>query len=83
MRHGAALVLVEVRKRARGDYGDAFASVHGRKRARIVHAARMYLAAHPQEARNEVRFDVVAVDGADKIEWLAAAFTADDERSKR
>lgn len=78
MRQQDTLVLVEVRKRGRNDYGGAFASVHGRKRGRIVHAARMFLAAHPQYARSEVRFDVVAVDGAGAVEWLTAAFTAED-----
>jgi putative endonuclease len=76
MRLRDTLVLVEVRKRSRSDYGDAFASVHGGKRRRLVHAAKMFLAEHPQYARDAVRFDVVAVDGADAVEWLEAAFDA-------
>ncbi|HZR33956.1 MAG TPA: YraN family protein [Nevskia sp.] len=76
-RPGNTLVMVEVRKRSRSDYGDAFASVHGRKRGRVIHAAKMFLAAHPQYAGDAVRFDVVAVDGADAVEWLEAAFTAE------
>ena len=74
MRERDTLVLVEVRKRSRGDYGDAFESVHGRKRARLIHAARLFLAAHAEFSRCPVRFDVVAVDGSDKLEWLKAAF---------
>ena len=70
------LVMVEVRKRARSDYGDAFASVNARKRGRVIRAAKMFLAAHPQYARHAVRFDVVAVDAEDKVEWLEAAFDA-------
>lgn len=76
MRKQDTLVLVEVRKRSRSDYGDAFASVNGAKRRRLIHAARMFLAEHPQYGRDAVRFDVVAVDGADAVEWLEAAFDA-------
>jgi len=77
MRDQDTLVLVEVRKRSRSDYGDAFASVHGRKRGRLIHAAKLFLAAHPQYSRSPVRFDVVAVDGSDTVEWLTAAFDAE------
>ncbi len=77
MRDRDTLVLVEVRKRSRSDYGDAFASVHGRKRGRLIHAAKLFLAAHPQYSRSPVRFDVVAVDGSDTVEWLTAAFDAE------
>jgi putative endonuclease len=76
MRERDTLVLVEVRKRNRSDFGDAFESVHGRKRARLIHAARLFLAAHPEYARCPVRFDVVAVDGSNTVEWLAATFEA-------
>ena len=74
MRERDTLVMVEVRKRARSDYGDAFESVHGRKRGRLIRAAGMFLAAHPEYARSEVRFDVVAVDGKGAVDWLKAAF---------
>jgi len=78
MRQAATLVMVEVRKRSRSDYGGAFESVHGRKRGRIVHAARLFLAAHPEHDRSPVRFDVVAVDGGGAVEWLPGAFEAED-----
>jgi putative endonuclease len=77
MRDGATVVMVEVRKRSRSDYGSAFESVTGRKRGRVIHAARMFLAAHPEHARGAVRFDVVAVDGQDTVEWLTGAFEAE------
>jgi putative endonuclease len=77
MRERDTLVMVEVRKRSRGDYGDAFESVHGRKRGRLIHAAQMFLAEHPKFGRSPVRFDVVAVDVADTVEWLTAAFEAE------
>ncbi len=74
MRERDTLVLVEVRKRSRADYGNAFESVTGRKRSRLLHAARMFLAAHPQYSDWPLRFDVVAVDAGDAVEWLPAAF---------
>ncbi|MBL6751206.1 MAG: YraN family protein [Nevskia sp.] len=77
MRDGATLVVVEVRRRSRSDYGGGFESVHARKRARLVHAAQLFLAAHPEYAEAPVRFDVVAIDGAAAPEWLAGAFDTD------
>jgi putative endonuclease len=76
MRGRDTLVLVEVRKRSRDDYGGAFASVTAGKRRRLILAAKMFLAQHPQYAGDAVRFDVVAVDGTDQVEWLEAAFDA-------
>jgi putative endonuclease len=67
------LVFVEVRARASTSHGGAGASISAAKRARIVLAARHYL------ARCRVwppcRFDVVAVDG-DQLSWLRGAFDA-------
>ena len=40
----------------------------------LIRAAGMFLAAHPEYARSEVRFDVVAVDGKGAVDWLKAAF---------
>ena len=77
MRERDTLVMVEVRKSSRGDFGDGFESVHGRKRGRRIHAARLFLAAHPEYSRSPVRFDVVGVDGTDTVEWLTAAFDAE------
>ena len=67
------LVFVEVRKRGRGDFGGAAASVSTSKQRRIVFAARHYLLrlASPPPCR----FDVVGVEDG-RIEWLRAAFDA-------
>lgn len=73
-RDGATLVFVEVRQRARADYGGAAASITAGKRRRIVLAARHYLAARPP---CDCRFDCVLIDG-DALEWLKNAFAADD-----
>jgi putative endonuclease len=67
------LVFVEVRARRDTSRGGAAASIGHAKQARIVYAARCYLAALPQVP--PCRFDVVAVDG-ERVEWLRAAFDA-------
>jgi putative endonuclease len=78
MREGATLVMVEVRQRAGSAYGGAFESVDARKRARLVRAARLFLAAHPRHADSPVRFDVVALQGDGPPQWLSAAFETED-----
>jgi len=77
-RHGDTLVFVEVRLRRRSDFGGAAASITGRKQARIILAARHFLARHPALARFACRFDCVVMadlDGA-SLEWLRDAFAA-------
>ncbi|MGH8428755.1 MAG: YraN family protein [Gammaproteobacteria bacterium] len=74
MEDGATLVFVEVRYRAHADFGGAAASVTAAKRARLELAIRSYLAAHPAAARKTLRADVVAITGADEVEWIQNAF---------
>lgn len=74
MREGETLVIVEVRKRSHRSFGSAAESVDSRKQARIVAATRALLAQRPQFAELAVRFDVVALDAQDRIEWIKAAF---------
>ncbi|MDP3293379.1 MAG: YraN family protein [Nevskia sp.] len=76
MRDGEALAIVEVRSRASSGYGSAIESVDARKRGHLVHATRLFLAAHAEHAQREIRFDVVALDG-DQLHWLKAAFDVD------
>ena len=65
------VVFVEVRVRLSRVGGGAAASVGAAKQARLVYAARTWLA---QGSRMPpCRFDVVAVDG-DRVQWLRAAF---------
>lgn len=78
MRDRDALVIVEVRKRSHTGFGSAAESVDARKRARIVLAAQTLLAQRPELARLPARFDVIALDAADRIEWIQAAFDASD-----
>jgi putative endonuclease len=74
-REGTTLVFVEVRYRRSGAFGGAAASVDVRKQARVLLAARHYLAGR---ADVPCRCDVVALDALDpgRIEWIRDAFSA-------
>ena len=77
MREGDTLVVVEVRSRAPTHYGAAAETIGPNKRARIVRATKVLLAARPEFARLPVRFDVVAFDGdAAAPQWIRSAFDA-------
>jgi putative endonuclease len=79
-RHGAELVIVEVRTRSSERFGGAAASIDSRKRQRIVRATQLLLQRHKELSGLRVRFDVVIVYGAHaprmRVEWLRAAFQA-------
>jgi putative endonuclease len=78
LRERDTLVIVEVRTRARSDYGGAAASVDGWKRRRLVRAAQQLLQQRRELARMPSRFDVVVVHGvgteAPRVEWIRHAF---------
>jgi putative endonuclease len=65
------LVFVEVRARRDRRAGGAAASIGPAKRARLLYAARSYLA--QLDRVPPCRFDVVAIDG-EHVQWLPAAF---------
>lgn len=73
MRDGAALVFVEVRARALSKFGGAAESITATKQARIVLAARHFLARHGADV--PCRFDALLIDG-DRLEWIKSAFEA-------
>lgn len=75
MRDGASLVFVEVRARSGLAYGGAAASVTPAKQARLLHAARAYLASLGRTPA--CRFDVVAEE-AGRLYWLRDAFQASE-----
>ena len=75
LRDGLSLVMVEVRLRSSSEFGGAAASIDARKRAKLVAAARLYLAQLPD---CPCRFDVVTMSdpaGRD-LEWIRNAFDA-------
>ncbi len=77
-RDGKALVFVEVRLRRNAAYGGAGASITAGKQARIILAARHYLAANAT-SECDCRFDCLLLDGRteNNIEWIRDAFAAD------
>src|SRR3954469_3179331 len=58
LRDGGVLVMVEVRLRGSDRFGGAAASVDARKRAKLLIAARAYLAGKPERP---CRIDVVTM----------------------
>lgn len=76
---GNTLVFVEVRLRRNTRFGDAAASIDGRKQQRIIHAARCFLLRYPRQADRPCRFDCILLDSlsADQLEWIKNAFQAD------
>jgi putative endonuclease len=75
MRDGAVLVFVEVRARSGAAHGGAAASITATKRARLIHAARAYLATLGREPA--CRFDVV-LEQAGELVWIKDAFQAEN-----
>jgi putative endonuclease len=77
---GGVLAIVEVRQRARIDFGGALASVNLRKQRKIIRATRFFLQQQTAWRGLVVRFDVVGVegrpDGAKRIVWIKDAFRA-------
>jgi len=71
------LIVVEVRYRARVDYGGAAASVTASKQRRIVCATRHLLAMRPHYANCAIRFDVVGLDEHYSMDWIENAFYAE------
>ena len=74
----ACLVFVEVRCRSERSFVNARFTVDHRKQRKLIAAASMYLAKHPQFHNHTCRFDVLAVDrrpnGDVSIDWLKDAF---------
>jgi putative endonuclease len=79
MDDAGTVVFVEVRYRARSDFGGGAASVDVRKCRREAHAAMLYLQDHPALADAPSRFDVVEATGEPpQLNWLRDAFRLDD-----
>lgn len=69
-RDGGVIAFVEVRLRKSAGYGGAAASITAAKQARVILAARHWLARHGEQP---CRFDCVLIDGG-KLEWIKDAF---------
>lgn len=75
MQDGDTVAVIEVRSRARSDWGAAAETVDARKQARVVRATKLWLARRPELAEQPLRFDVVTLD-AGELEWRREAFDA-------
>ena len=73
-RRRGLLVFVEVKARSRFD--DAAEAVTARQQRRIVAAAEYWLAAHPEDAVGDIRFDAVLVVPRRIPRHIPAAFDA-------
>jgi putative endonuclease len=73
-RRRGLLIFVEVKARERLD--DAAWSVTDRQRGRIIAAAQAWLAAHPDHANHDMRFDAVLVAPGKIPRHIPAAFDA-------
>jgi putative endonuclease len=73
VRRGRTLVFVEVKSKSGDRVGDPLEMVTVEKQRRLRRAAEAWLAAHPEAATLEARFDVVAVRGG-RVECLRQAF---------
>jgi len=73
-RRRRTLVFVEVKARGRAD--DAAEAVTERSKHRIIAAAELWLAHHPDEAQHDIRFDVILVAPGRMPQHIANAFDA-------
>jgi putative endonuclease len=74
-KRGTLLIFVEVKARALLD--DAAWSVTGRQKRRIAAAASAWLAAHPDDANCDMRFDAVLVAPRSLPRHIKGAFEAE------
>lgn len=72
MTDGKTLVIIEVRFRKSDKYGSACESVTRSKQSRIIAATHVYLSTLNKDC--PIRFDVVAISGNGRIEWIKNAF---------
>ncbi len=73
VRRGGRLVFCEVKEKRHDRYGEPQEMVGAEKQRRVRRAAETWLAARPDLAALEVRFDVVAVRGG-RVARVADAF---------
>ncbi len=74
-RRGSVVVFVEVK--ARGRFDEAVEAVTERTKRRVMAAAELWLARHPQHAKAGLRFDVIVVAPGRLPRHIINAFTAE------
>jgi putative endonuclease len=73
-RRRGVLVFVEVK--ARDNFDEAAEAIGRRQQNRIIGAAQLWLAAHPEDAMRDMRFDAILVIPGRLPRHLPAAFDA-------
>jgi putative endonuclease len=73
MKDDSALVIVEVRFRQSEQFGGALGSITRQKQARIIAATQHYVIIN-HLSHWAIRFDVVAISGDNRINWIKNAF---------
>ncbi len=73
-RRRSVLVFVEVK--ARDNFDEAAEAIGRRQRTRIIGGAQLWLAAHPEDAMHDMRFDAILVIPGRLPRHLPAAFDA-------
>jgi putative endonuclease len=74
-RRRGAVVFVEVK--ARGSMDEAVEAVTERTKRRVIGAAELWLARHPQHANGGIRFDVIVVTPGKMPRHIVNAFIAE------
>jgi putative endonuclease len=74
-RRRGVVVFVEVK--ARGSVGEAVEAVTERTKRRVMAAAELWLARHPQQANGDIRFDVIVITPGGMPRHIVNAFTAE------
>lgn len=71
MLDGRCLCFIEVRARKHSNYGDALESVTTQKQQKTILTAQHFLQNYPLYDSFDCRFDVIALDYADKVSKLS------------
>lgn len=75
MKDQNTVVFVEVRKRSHSHLGTAIESVTFPKQRRIVKTALLFLQKKGWLNKIPFRFDIVGIDGEEKVSWVKNAFS--------
>ena len=68
------LVFIEVRYRASNEFGGALGSITAGKQRKLRRAAEFYLLQQFGNTPPPCRFDVIALEGQNELEWIKNAF---------
>lgn len=76
MADAEVMVFVEVKYRSGKGFGGSLAAVSKSKQRKLVRTALYYMQCNNFSNR-KARFDVIAIDGDDNIQWIKNAFYAE------